>query len=79
MRQMINDYAILAKEWGEAPVEHKYRVEVQEMDPEVRKRQFEEVERTITSEEAYREAERCMRCYRIYSVVTESPIPEGCR
>ena len=28
-------------------------------------------------DEAYAEAQRCMRCYRIYSVVTGHPIPEG--
>lgn len=79
MRQLINEYKVLAKEWIDTPVEHKYRVEVQELDPELRKKQFEEVEQTISSEEAYREAERCLRCYRVYSVLTESPIPEGCR
>ncbi len=78
MRQLINNYKVLRKEWLEPPVEHKYRVEVHELDPEERKRRFAEVEKTITPEEAYREAERCLRCYRIYSVVTESPIPEGC-
>lgn len=78
MRQLINDYKVLTKEWMEPPVEHKYRVEVREMDPEVRKERFEEVEKTITPEEAYHEAERCLRCYRVYSVITESPIPEGC-
>jgi formate dehydrogenase beta subunit len=38
---------------------------------------FEEVERSIDSREAYAEAQRCMRCYRVYSVVTKHPIPEG--
>ena len=37
--------------------------------PEVLK--FEEVEKPISLEEAYHEASRCMRCYRVYSVVTE--------
>lgn len=78
MRQLINNYKVLSKEWMEPPVEHKYRVEVHEMDPEVRRERFEEVEKTISAEEAYREAERCLRCYRVYSVLTESPIPEGC-
>jgi len=78
MRQLINDYKVLRKEWMEPPVAHKYRVEVQEMDPQVRKQRFEEVEKTITPEEAYHEAERCLRCYRVYSVITETPIPEGC-
>ena len=78
MRQIINNYKVLSKEWLDTPVEHKYRVSIEEMDPEIRKERFSEVERTITPEEAYHEAERCLRCYRVYSVVTESPIPEGC-
>ena len=38
---------------------------------------FGEVEQTISDADAYAEAQRCMRCYRIYSVVTQHPIPEG--
>ncbi len=53
------------------PVKHEYRVKIKELDPAVRKRMFEEVEKPISVEEAYREARRCMRCYRVYSVVTE--------
>ena len=30
---------------------------------------------TMTQEDALREADRCLRCYRIYSVVTQLPIP----
>ncbi|MBN2342970.1 MAG: FAD-dependent oxidoreductase [Deltaproteobacteria bacterium] len=55
----------------DVPVQHMYRVEIPELDPEVRKRIFEEVEKPISKEEAIREAERCMRCYRVYSVVTD--------
>lgn len=53
------------------PVRHEYRVKVKELDPAVRKRLFEEVEKPISVEEAYHEANRCMRCYRVYSVITE--------
>jgi formate dehydrogenase beta subunit len=53
------------------PVRSEYRVKVKELDPEVRKLLFEEVEKPISVEEAYREANRCMRCYRVYSVITE--------
>lgn len=53
------------------PVKHEYRVKVRELDPEVRKAIFEEVEKPISVEEAYHEAQRCMRCYRVYSVITE--------
>jgi len=53
------------------PIRHEYRVQLRELDPEVRRQMFEEVEKPISVEEAYREAHRCMRCYRVYSVVTE--------
>ncbi len=53
------------------PVKHQYRVKVKELDPEVRKLMFEEVEKPISVEEAYREANRCMRCYRVYLVITQ--------
>jgi formate dehydrogenase beta subunit len=56
-------------------VQHKYRVEIQTLDPQLRKQLFDEVEEPITTRQAYNEAERCLRCYRIYSVVTESSIP----
>ena len=55
----------------------QYRVHHPELDPEVRKQMFEEVEKTISAEDAYKEAKRCMRCIRIYSVITEQPIPTG--
>ena len=53
------------------PIRHEYRVKVRELDPQVRTRMFEEVEKPISVEEAYHEAERCMRCYRVYAVITE--------
>ena len=31
----------------------------------------------MTQEEAWAEASRCMRCYRVLSVLTEAPIPGG--
>jgi formate dehydrogenase (NADP+) beta subunit len=77
MRQILNQYKMLASDSIEYPVRHQYRVHHPELEPEVRKQMFEEVEQTISSEDAYREANRCMRCYRIYSVVTELPIPQG--
>ena len=53
------------------PVKHEYRVKIKELDPMIRKKIFEEVEKPISVEEAYAEAQRCMRCYRVYSVITE--------
>jgi formate dehydrogenase (NADP+) beta subunit len=77
MRQILNQYKMLASDNIEYPVRHQYRVHHPELAPEVRKQMFEEVEQTISSDDAYREANRCLRCYRIYSVVTELPIPQG--
>lgn len=53
------------------PVKSQYRVVVEELEPEKRREIFEEVEKPISVEDAYREAERCLRCYRIYSVITD--------
>jgi len=61
----------LQSEDVDKPIRHLYRVKVDELDPEIRKRKFEEVEKPISLEAAYHEAGRCMRCYRVYSVVTE--------
>lgn len=51
------------------------RVTTHELEPEDRRKNFEEVEQTMTREEAWKEASRCMRCYRVLSLVTEEPIP----
>lgn len=51
------------------------RAKLTELDPQARGRNFEEVEQTMTREEAWKEAGRCMRCYRVMSLVTEEPIP----
>jgi len=77
MRQILTDHKLLAADCVEIPVRLEYRVHHPELDPEVRRTMFEEVEATISDEEAYREARRCMRCYRIYTAITAQPIPEG--
>jgi len=77
MREILNQHKMLAADSIEYPVRHQYRVHHPELQPETRKQMFEEVEQTISPADAYREAGRCMRCYRIYSVVTETPIPQG--
>ncbi len=77
MRRLIADNRFLGTDVQETPVRNAYRVHNPELDPELRKHMFEEVEQTISDADAYAEAQRCMRCYRIYSVVTQHPIPEG--
>ncbi|WP_297668846.1 FAD-dependent oxidoreductase [uncultured Desulfovibrio sp.] len=51
------------------------RVTLHELPAGERARNFREVEQTMSKEEAWAEAARCMRCYRVLSVVTEKPIP----
>jgi NADPH-dependent glutamate synthase beta chain and related oxidoreductases len=77
MRQILRDNNVLAHDVEEIPVKSEYRVHHPELDPDIRKQMFEEVERPISREEAYHEAKRCMRCYRVYSVVTAEPVPES--
>ena len=77
MREILNENKMLSSDCIDVPVKMQYRVHHPEIDPEVRKYMFEEVEGAISQEQAYREARRCMRCYRIYSVITSQPIPEG--
>lgn len=66
----------LLEEESPVPLKQKTkRVGVTELKPETRKTNFEEVEQTMSREEAWQEANRCMRCYRVLSLVTEEPIP----
>ncbi len=76
MREILRDHEFLSKPYLDVPVKHQYRVHIPEIDPDVRTGVFDEVEQTITEEDAYREANRCLRCYRTYAVVTENPIPD---
>jgi len=71
MSQLLRSIRKLNPEYVDKPIKHIYRVKARELDPEVRKQIFAEVEKPISVEEAYREANRCLRCYRVYSVVTE--------
>ena len=77
MRQLLEDNRILANDVVETPVRAAYRVHNPALDPELRKHMFGEVEQTISDRDAYAEAQRCMRCYRVYSVITQHSIPEG--
>ena len=77
MRALISDNKFLADDVVETPVRAQYRVHNPELDPDLRKRMFGEVEQTISEQDAYAEAQRCMRCYRVYSVITKHSIPEG--
>lgn len=74
MRQLVAASGSLARE-PEAPTRHLYRIPAPELDPRTRRALFEEVEQTISPDQAYHEASRCLRCYTIASVATEAPIP----
>ncbi len=71
MSRLVDDVQPMIRTGVSIPIKHEYRVKIRELDPDVRKKMFEEVEKPISMEEAYREANRCMRCYRVYSVITE--------
>ncbi|MDD6180786.1 MAG: FAD-dependent oxidoreductase [Desulfovibrionaceae bacterium] len=51
------------------------RTPLRALSPQERDHNFKEVDLTMSSEDAAREASRCMRCYRVFSVVTQLPIP----
>jgi formate dehydrogenase beta subunit len=71
MSELLGEIRKIDKEYLRVPIKASRRVVAKELDPEVRKAIFEEVEAPITVEEAYSEAERCMRCYRISLAITE--------
>ncbi len=71
MSQLVADVQPMISKGINIPVKHEYRVKIKELDPVIRKKIFEEVAKPISVEEAYAEAQRCMRCYRVYSVITE--------
>ena len=45
--------------------------------PVEQRRSFAEVEHTISPDAARAEADRCLRCYRLFTVLTASPIPNA--
>ncbi|SFN78873.1 formate dehydrogenase beta subunit [Formivibrio citricus] len=55
----------------------KERARVPELDAIERIKTFDEVDGVISKEVAYEEATRCLRCYRLYSVVTEKSLKPG--
>ena len=72
IRQILNDNNMFEGECPDRLVLPKERLHQAELEPEARAKSFDEVEGDIPQMDAYQEAERCLRCYRIYSVVTEN-------
>lgn len=61
----------LEKHEFQVPMLSAERKHFAELDPEERTKNFEEVEMCMTKDDAYLEADRCLRCYRVSMVVTE--------
>ena len=75
MSEFIRKGKLLDDGAPEAPLEKQPRTPLRSLSPEERDHSFAEVDLTMTSEDACREAGRCLRCYRVFSVVTLLPIP----
>lgn len=74
VRQIIRENKLLDSKCIEVPVIQKERVNFRELYPDERKKVFDEVDQNVTAEEAYNEAKRCMRCFRVYSVITAEKV-----
>lgn len=75
MSQIIANLDLMKDMRPVLPVRHRERIKMNELPIEERVGNFKEVELGFDDEQAREEAERCMRCYRIFSVVTQLPIP----
>ncbi len=56
---------------------HRKPATVPKLDANKRIKHFDEVDGVISKEVAYEEASRCLRCYRLYSVVTEKHLRQA--
>ena len=75
MGEIIRDCKLLEDVEPVTPVRTAARQKVPHISVQDREKNFCEVDLTFTDEQARLEAQRCMRCYRIYAVVTPRPIP----
>ncbi|WP_028535117.1 FAD-dependent oxidoreductase [Paludibacterium yongneupense] len=74
MQKLLAKNKLLSDECLEVPPLRRERAEVPEQDARLRISNFEEVEGGLSKAEAYEEARRCLRCYRLYSIVTRQPL-----
>jgi formate dehydrogenase beta subunit len=74
MQKLLATNKLLKNECVEIPPVPRARAHVPEQEAAVRIRNFDEVELSLTKEAAYEEAKRCLRCYRIYSILTAQPL-----
>ncbi len=70
LQRFLEKNKLLIDECLELPPLNKPRAGVPERDADERIRNFEEVDGTLDKDAAYAEASRCLRCYRLYSLVT---------
>lgn len=70
MQKLLAQNHLLEGECLNNPVIQRPRKPVPERDAAERITNFSEVDGALAKEDAYEEARRCLRCYRIYSIVT---------
>ena len=75
MAELIKKANLLGKCEPTRPVAFQPRRALTHLSPEERISNWEEVEHGFTDDDAWNEAKRCMRCYRLFAVATLSPIP----
>lgn len=75
MGQMISKLKLMKDTEPIAPVKKVAPTPMPELEPELRCKNFEEVELGFSDQDAAKEASRCMRCYRLFAVMTQLPIP----
>jgi formate dehydrogenase beta subunit len=62
----------LSREWGGGIIARNKRQSPEQLPSTDRVQSFDEVEKCLTAESAVKEAERCLRCYRVMLLVVAS-------
>ena len=77
MQKLLARNQLLEGECLNNAVIQRPRAHVPERDAAERITNFDEVDGVLAKEDAYDEAKRCLRCYRIYSIVTAKSLKNG--
>ena len=77
MQKLLAKNHLLDGECLNNPVIQRPRKPIPERDATERIASFAEVDGVLAKEDAYEEARRCLRCYRIYSIVTAKSLKNG--
>ena len=75
MSRLIKEANLLGTCAPERAVVLQPRQVMSHLAPQARVQNWDEVEHGFTDQEAWAEAKRCMRCYRLFGVSTLKPIP----